>query len=137
MADPTNTSPFAKLDTSLMRSTKSVPPSETQETRKHVSNKSPLPPELKSDKAQVDQSTNEPTKQAPMERTNEPTMKRTNERLTERTKIRHTFDILADQLFSLREIALEREKSVRKRVLIGDLVQEALDIFITKERNKE
>ncbi len=55
MADPTNTSPFARLDTSLMRSTKSQEPRkpdtqepvkpvlqkpiipETQETRKHVS----------------------------------------------------------------------------------------------------
>lgn len=75
--------------------------------------------------------------QVPMEATDERTMKRTKERLMERTKIRHTFDILADQLLSLREIALEREKIFGSRVLIGDLVQEALDMFITKERNKE
>lgn len=79
----------------------------------------------------------EPTKNIPKALTNEKTVKRTDERLNERTKIRHTFDILADQLLSLREIALEREKLFGSRVLIGDLVQEALDMFITKERNKE
>lgn len=60
-----------------------------------------------------------------------------NERLTERRKIRHTFDILADQLLSLREIAVAREKSFGRRALLGELVQEALDLFIAKERNKE
>ncbi len=131
MVDLTNTSPFARLDTSLMRSTKAVQPSETQETPKQEA------PALQRAKTPRNQRTKERTKQIPMQGTNERTMKRTDERLMERTKIRHTFDILADQLFSLREIALEREKRVRKRVLIGDLVQEALDIFITKERNED
>jgi hypothetical protein len=67
------------------------------------------------------------------ERTNETTFERTNVRL----KIRHTFDIYADQLMSLREIALKREVAFGKRTLLGDLVQEALDHFLTKERNKE
>lgn len=94
-------------------------------------------PALVEEPKERNQSTEEPTKQTPMEAPKERTMKRTDERLMERTKIRHTFDILADQLFSLREIALEREKLFGRRVLIGDLVQEALDTFITKERNKE
>ena len=101
----------------------------------------PQPLEQQSDKAPSYQSTLPPTNQsishAPMKATEERTMKRTDERCNERTKIRHTFDILADQLLSLREIALEREKVFGSRVLIGDLVQEALDMFITKERNKE
>lgn len=73
------------------------------------------------------------------EPTNERTLKRTNVRslLDERRKIRHTFDIFSDQLTSLREVSLNREKIFGKRVLLGDLIQEALDMFITKERNKE
>ena len=59
-----------------------------------------------------------------------------NERSNERKKVRHTFDILADQLLALREIAIEREKVFGKRVLLGELAQEALDRFIAMERNK-
>ncbi len=60
-----------------------------------------------------------------------------NERTFQRRKIRHTFDIYDDQLLSLKEIAIERQKVFGERVLLGDLVQEALDTFISKERNKE
>ncbi len=68
---------------------------------------------------------------------NEPTNERTNARLGKREKIRHTFDIYKDQLLSLRQVTLEREATFGERVLLGDIVQEALDMFITKERNKE
>ena len=78
----------------------------------------------------------EATKQ-PNVRTNEGTNQRSNERTNVRTKIRHTFDIYSDQLMSLREIALKREATFGKRTLLGDLVQEALDLFLTKERNIE
>jgi hypothetical protein len=71
------------------------------------------------------------------ERRNEITNVPTNERTFQRRKIRHTFDIYDDQLLSLREIAIERQKVFGERVLLGDLVQEALDMFIAKERNKE
>ncbi len=71
------------------------------------------------------------------ERTNEVTFVPSNERSNERKKVRHTFDILGDQLLALREIVIEREKVFGERVLLGELVQEALDMFITKERNKE
>jgi hypothetical protein len=67
------------------------------------------------------------------QRTNDDAVVATNER----RKIRHTFDILADQLLALREIAIEREKTFGKRVLLGDLAQAALDMFIARERNKE
>ncbi len=60
----------------------------------------------------------------------------TNVRTNERTKIRHTFDIYKDQLRSLRGISLERETATGKRILLGDLMQEALDLFIEKERTK-
>jgi len=68
--------------------------------------------------------------------TNERTSERTNERYIKRRKIRHTFDIYADQLLSLREISIEEEKYTGERVLLGDLAQQALDMFISKQRNK-
>jgi hypothetical protein len=71
------------------------------------------------------------------EQTNEVSNKRTNERSKDRKKIRHTFDIYADQLLALREITLKREIASGERHLLGELVQEALDRFITKERRKE
>ncbi len=67
------------------------------------------------------------------EERNERMLKRTNQR----SKIRHTFDILSDQLLALREIAVERERVFGNRTLLGDLVQEALDMFIAKERNNQ
>ncbi len=75
----------------------------------------------------------EKTKQPSNEATNE----RTKDRSHKREKIRHTFDIYKDQLLSLRQVTLEREAMFGDRVLLGDVVQEALDMFITKERNKE
>src|SRR5437868_5025304 len=66
-----------------------------------------------------------------------PTIHRMSQRSNERTKIRHSFDIFPDQLLSLREIAVEREKRSGAKVLMGDLVQEALDRFIAHERNSE
>ncbi len=75
--------------------------------------------------------------QPPEERRNEVTNVERNERTFQRRKIRHTFDIYEDQLLSLKEVAIERQKLFGERVLLGDLVQEALDALITKERNKE
>lgn len=65
------------------------------------------------------------------ERTNELTKERTKERKNERTKVHHSFDIYKDQLLSLKEISLESENISGERKLIGDLVQEALDMFIS------
>jgi outer membrane biosynthesis protein TonB len=71
------------------------------------------------------------------ERTLERTKQRNNERLRTRKRIRHTFDIFEDQLFSLREIALDQEKYSGARVLLGELVQQAIDMLITKEKNSK
>ena len=62
---------------------------------------------------------------------------RPNEPSVQRRKVRHTFDIFGDQLLSLKEIAIERQRISGNRVLLGDLVQEALDRFITRERNPQ
>lgn len=49
-----------------------------------------------------------------------------------RVRVRHSFDVFADQLLSLREIALTREAHTGQRVRLGDVVQEALDGFIAR-----
>jgi hypothetical protein len=71
------------------------------------------------------------------ERTKELSFERTEERKNERKKIHHSFDIFNDQLMSLKELVLVRERAFGRRVKLSELVQEALDMFITKERNKE
>src|SRR3712207_5628212 len=68
---------------------------------------------------------------------NEPPTERTNEPSSQRRKVRHTFDIFDDQLLSLKEITIERQRTGGNRVLLGDLVQEALDRFITNARNQQ
>ena len=65
--------------------------------------------------------------------TNVGTNERSDERRNERRKVRHSFDIRADQLFTLREIAVVRERVLGQKVLLGDLVQEALDLFMAHE----
>src|SRR5690348_15522584 len=102
--------PFAKLkvDTNLLR-----------ETAK--------------EQTSVQERTSERTDRQTEQRTNE----QRNEERNERTKIRHSFDIFADQLLSLKQIAIERERIRKKRVRIGDLVQEALEKFIHQERPNE
>jgi hypothetical protein len=75
-----------------------------------------------------------PTANEPL---NEASIERRFEAALQRTKVRHTFDIFKDQLAALRKIQLEREGVFDKRYLLGDLVQEAFDMFITKQRNNE
>lgn len=65
------------------------------------------------------------------------TNKRTKERTNKRTKIRHTFDIYEDQLFKLQEMKIRLRQRRKKKIRIGDLVQQALDQFLKKnERTK-
>jgi hypothetical protein len=82
------------------------------------------------------QRSNERSVEISKDQTMEPPDELTNVSLINRTKIRHTFDIYGDQLLSLREIAIEQEKMFGERVLLGDLVQQALDMLISKEKNK-
>ncbi len=77
-----------------------------------------------------------PEPRDPAVRSNQRSNERTIERATVRKKVRHTFDVLSDQLLSLREIAVQREATFGRHVLLGDLVQEARDSFIARERNK-
>lgn len=65
-------------------------------------------------------------------RTNE----RSNERTVERTRVRHSFDIWQDQLLGLSEIQADRFSQSGKKPKLGELVQEALDAYIAKERKR-
>lgn len=58
-------------------------------------------------------------------------------RTNERTKIRHSFDIFQDQLFELRDLAYERQRGSLQKVPLGDLVQEALDIYLAAQRRSK
>lgn len=88
------------------------------------------------DTSVLDNFTDQKVKKRSNEETNEPTNERLIQQSTVRKKIRHTFDIFADQLMSLRELSIEQEKTFGDRVLLGDLAQQALDQFISKQRNK-
>jgi hypothetical protein len=85
-----------------------------------------------------DEQTNDRTEEHKSGRTYDQTIKRTDEQKVERPKrrevVRHSFDIYADQLFALKEIALSREKITGYKVLLGDLAKEALDILIKREK---
>ncbi len=81
--------------------------------------------------------TNEQRNERLTERIGERTDKRSDKRIDERKRVRHSFDIYQDQLLSLKAIAIDREQTHGKRVLLGDLVQEALDNFIEDERTNE
>ena len=78
-----------------------------------------------------------PDRRMPNEPTNVSTNEQPMKRSFERKKIRHTFDIYHDQLLSLREMALKRELVFGERTLLGEVVQESLDMLITKELTKE
>src|SRR5262245_34040834 len=52
-------------------------------------------------------------------RTIERPVERTTEVPNERTKVRHSFDVYADQLLTLRQMAFACEQATGKRVFIG------------------
>ena len=57
-------------------------------------------------------------------------------RTNDRTKIRHSFDIFQDQLFELRDLAYERQRGSVKKLPLGDLVQEAIDLYLAAQHSK-
>jgi hypothetical protein len=69
-------------------------------------------------------------------RTNGGTNERTNEGLSDRSRVRHSFDVWQDQLLSLSEIQAERFSRTGRKPKIGELVQEALDAYIARERKR-
>ena len=74
--------------------------------------------------------------QSGSKRTNGSTNVRTNERSGPRTRVRHSFDIWQDQLLGLSEIQSDRFSRTGRKPKLGELVQEALDAYIAKERKR-
>src|SRR5947209_7766576 len=66
-------------------------------------------------------------------RTNEQKHKRTPEREIKR----QSFDIFLDQYFTLLDIRTDRKKKLKRDVTLGELAQEAFEMFISFERTKE
>ena len=108
MTDAPSPSPFARLDTALMRSTKSV--AEPPVVQKP-------PPQL-----------SESQKFAP-ERTNARTMQRSNGR---RIITRNSFEIYEDQMDSLRKLAMKEIETTGKIGSMSAMVREAIDTYLLK-----
>ncbi len=74
-------------------------------------------------------------------RPDEHTITRSHERMNKRTPEREikrqSFDIFLDQYFTLLDIRTERKKKLKRDVTLGELAQEAFEMFISFERTKE
>ena len=64
------------------------------------------------------------------------TFERTNERHRERVRVRHSFDVWQDQLTALTELQAHAFSATGRKPKLGELVQEALDAYIAKERKR-
>jgi hypothetical protein len=76
----------------------------------------------------------------PHERTNERPSERSNERTDAREReprrrVRHSFDIWEDQLLALTEIQAQAFLTTRRKPKLGELVQAALDGYISAQRD--
>jgi len=61
---------------------------------------------------------------------------RTNERTNERTRVRHSFDVGRDQLLALSAIQSQIFGATGKKPKLGDLVQDALDLYIARHNGR-
>jgi len=61
---------------------------------------------------------------------------RTNERTNERTRVRHSFDVGRDQLLALSTIQAQIFGATGKKPKMGDLVQDALDLYIARHNGR-
>lgn len=91
--------------------------------------------EFTQEKSKPSEPTNDPSFEKkidiPKDRTNE----RSNERSEKRLKIRHTFDIFEDQLMALHTIQLTSMQKTLYKPKLGDMVQEALDMYLNAKRS--
>ena len=71
------------------------------------------------------------------EQMNKRTNEQVNKRPPERETKRQSFDIFLDQYFTLLDIRTERKKKLKRDVTLGELAQEAFEMFISFERTKE
>lgn len=68
------------------------------------------------------------------ERSSGQTDVRTYERKSERKKTRHAFDIFEDQLRALHRLQLEAVQAEERKPNLGEMVQNALDMYLEKRR---
>jgi len=71
------------------------------------------------------------------ERMNTRTDEHKRKRTPEREIKRQSFDIFLDQYFTLLDIRTDRKKKLKRDVTLGELAQEAFEMFISFERTKE
>lgn len=71
------------------------------------------------------------------ERMNNRTDEQKHKRTPEREIKRQSFDIFLDQYFTLLDIRTARKKKLKREVTLGELAQEAFEMFISFERTKE
>lgn len=71
------------------------------------------------------------------EHLNSRTNEQKNKRTPEREIKRQSFDIFLDQYFTLLEIQTQRRKKLKRDVTLGELAQEAFEMFLSFERTKE
>jgi hypothetical protein len=71
-----------------------------------------------------------------VEASNGQTTRPTAEPPPERVRVRHSFDVYRDQLFSLTAIQIALFSKTGKKPKLGDLVQEALDAYISSHRDR-
>src|SRR5689334_8615337 len=117
-----NKSIFSRLDTSLMRSTKSVPPLETQETRKHVSQETRFPGNKQTSK-QANLDTGKQGTQETRKRVSYP-------------KVTYQLNPTVTNLLQDTKIALQRQYNVK--VSLAEIVEEAIQQACTDvQENKE
>lgn len=113
MADTASNNPFARLDTALMRSTKS--------------------PEKTSIASKPQQQPASPQKPLP-ERVNARTMERSNRR---RIITRNSFEIYEDQMDALRKLAAKELETTGKLGSMSAMVREAIDTYIQKHSSEK
>jgi hypothetical protein len=70
------------------------------------------------------------------ERSNERTLERTDERSLNRVKVRHTFDIFADQLRDLQTIQLKAVQRGKRKPTLGKMVQQAIDLYLEQKAKR-
>jgi len=71
------------------------------------------------------------------ERPNERTIERTNVRKmekAERVKVRHSFDVYKDQLVELQALQLTAVRRGKRKPKLGDLVQQAIDLYLSRKK---
>jgi len=121
-------SPFAGLDTALLRETKA----QAERAQRQLHGKEARTPRG----ARTLEAANEPPTVLPFARPNERTDVQPNRRSDERTITRQSFDIYRDQYVALSQIQAARLTATGHKPKMGELVRAALDAYIRKQPDR-